>query len=162
MLEKKISQYFEADHDRLDELFLNFQKTKRVDYPKAKQFFKEFKFGLQRHIVWEEDILFPFFEEKTGMRSGGPTFVMRQEHRMIGDRLEALHEKVKLADPNSDQEETRLVEVLAVHNQKEELILYPAIDDSATDADLHSVFEAMEKIPEERYAQCCHKTETKP
>ena len=161
MTEKTISQYFEADHDRLDELFQNFQKMKRVDYPKAKQFFKEFKFGLQRHIVWEEDILFPFFEEKTGIRSGGPTFVMREEHRLIGDRLEALHQKVKLADANSDREEVLLLEVLAVHNQKEELILYPAIDKSATDADRQSVFQAMEKIPEERYALCCHKVEMK-
>ena len=27
---------------------------------------KEFKIGLQRHIVWEESVLFPRFEHKTG------------------------------------------------------------------------------------------------
>jgi predicted XRE-type DNA-binding protein len=53
-----ITAFFEHDHDRLDELFETFQQLKRSDFPKAKDAFKEFKFGLQRHIVWEEDLLF--------------------------------------------------------------------------------------------------------
>lgn len=149
-----VSQYFEADHDRLDELFRNFQKLKTTDYPKAKEFFKEFKFGLQRHIVWEEDILFPLFEEKTGA-SSGPTYVMRQEHREIGKQLEEIHKKVQVADPNSDAEERKLLDVLSLHNQKEENILYPAIDHCVTDMDTQEVFNSMQNIPEERYALCC-------
>ena len=74
---KPVSEFFGQDHDRLDELFKTFQKFKRSDFAKAKEAFKEFKFGLQRHIVWEEDILFPLWEEKTGVSDGGPTFVMR-------------------------------------------------------------------------------------
>jgi regulator of cell morphogenesis and NO signaling len=154
-MEEEISKYFEADHDRLDDLFKNFQKTKRSDFPKAKGFFKDFKFGLQRHIVWEEEILFPLFEEKTGMKSGGPTFVMREEHRQIAAALEAIHEKVKNADPNSDLDENNLLTLLGQHNLKEENILYPAIDRVASDVERKAVFEAMEKIPEERYALCC-------
>ena len=75
--QKTISEFYEQDHDRLDELFKTFQKLKRSDFAKAKEAFKEFKFGLQRHIVWEEGVLFPLWEEKTGMSEGGPTFVMR-------------------------------------------------------------------------------------
>jgi regulator of cell morphogenesis and NO signaling len=151
-----ISQYFEADHDRLDELFKSFQSFKRQDFAKAKPFFREFKFGLQRHIVWEEEILFPLFEEKSGMRQGGPTEVMRTEHRQIGERLEAIHEKVKVADPNTDEEEEELLlAVLSVHNMKEENILYPMIDRTATEEDRTIVFQKMESLPEERYAHCC-------
>jgi regulator of cell morphogenesis and NO signaling len=151
-----ISKFYEADHDRLDEAFKSFQTLKRSDYARAKEFFREFKFGLQRHIIWEEEILFPLFEEKTGMFQGGPTEVMRIEHRQIGEHLEAIHKKVKAADPNSDEEEKMLLAVLSVHNGKEENILYPAIDRAATDADRIAVFEKMESLPEERYAQCCH------
>ncbi len=102
MSEQTITNYYETDHDRLDELFRQFQKYKRIDYPRAKQFFVQFKFGLQRHIVWEEEILFPMFEQKTGM-PGGPTEVMRMEHLQIGQFLEAVHQKVKKQDPDSDQ-----------------------------------------------------------
>jgi len=151
-----ISRYFEVDHDRLDELFKNFQTLKRMDYPRSKEYFIAFKQGLQRHIVWEEDILFPLFEKKTGITSGGPTHVMRMEHRQIAEHLEAVHQKVKVADRNSDEEETKLISVLAIHNQKEEHILYPAIDHAVTEADREAVFEAMKNTPEERYLVCCH------
>src|SRR6516165_10005127 len=99
---------FAADHDRLDGLLVNFQTWKRSNFEQAKEFFKEFKFGLQRHIVWEETILFPLFEQKTGMVGYGPTEVMRAEHRQIGEHLEAVHWKVQRQDPDSDPEEKAL------------------------------------------------------
>lgn len=154
MSEQNIKTYFEADHDRLDNLFKRFQEFKQTDFPQAKECFKEFKLGLQRHIVWEEEILFPLFERKTGMTSG-PTQVMRIEHRQIRDFLEAIHKKVQVQDPGSDPEEHGLLSVLSVHNQKEEAILYPTIDRLMSDEDRAYVFGAMKKIPEERYQICC-------
>jgi len=73
---------------------------------------------------WEEEILFPLFEKKTGMQFG-PTYVMRNEHKEIAAHLESIHKKVQKADPSSDREEQKLLEVLGAHNQKEEAILYP-------------------------------------
>ena len=146
--------YFEADHDRLDTLFANFQHYKNTDYPTAKQYFRDFKFGLQRHIIWEEEILFPIFEKKTGI-TNGPTAVMRIEHQMIGKRLEELHEKVRQQNPKSDTEEQALMNVLLMHNQKEEAVLYPAIDYTITDEDQENIFRAMKELPVERYENCC-------
>ncbi len=155
MKQKTITSTFEIDHDRLDELLKEFQAFKRIDYPKAKEFFKEFRTGLRRHIVWEEEILFPLFEQKTGFTEGGPTHVMRLEHRLIGRYLEALHEKVRIQNPESDEEEKLLLSALAVHNQKEESILYPAIDHSVNDTERASVFAAMQDLPDARFAGCC-------
>lgn len=155
MTQQTITSHYETDHDRLDNLFKNFQQYKRTDFTKAKEFFKQFMFGLQRHIIWEEDILFPLFEQKTGMTQGGPTFVMRSEHRQIKKHLESIHEKVKARNPESEEEEQLLLNVLSMHNQKEENILYPAIDRLVTKEELSSIFSAMEKIPEERYKSCC-------
>ncbi len=152
---QKITTYYEADHDRLDELFRNFQQMKRTDFSQAKTFFKEFKFGLQRHIVWEEEILFPLFEQKTGISHGGPTDVMRGEHRVIKSYLEDIHDKVKAQNPDTDTEELALLEILSAHNQKEEMILYPAIDRSVTSAERGKVFTSMENMPAEHYHQCC-------
>jgi regulator of cell morphogenesis and NO signaling len=152
---KTISVFYEQDHDRLDELFKAFQKLKRSDVVKAKEAFKEFKFGLQRHIVWEEDVLFPLWEEKTGMSEGGPTFVMRAEHRQIGQQLEAIHGKVADQNPDSDQEEQMLLDLLGSHNMKEERVLYPAIDQLTSAEEREAVFRNMNDIPEERYKLCC-------
>jgi iron-sulfur cluster repair protein YtfE (RIC family) len=150
-----IKAAFAADHDRLEELFAHFRRSKQSDLAQAKEFFKEFKIGLQRHIVWEEQILFPLFEQKTHMFHSGPTEVMREEHRQIGAYLEALHNKVRQYDPNSENEEWALLAALEIHNQKEENILYPALDRFLSPKEKAEAFAAMERVPEEAYHACC-------
>lgn len=152
---KTISAFYEQDHDRLDELFKTFQKFKRSDFAKAKEAFRDFKLGLQRHIVWEEDLLFPLWEDKTGISGGGPTYVMRAEHRQIGEQLEAIHQKVADQNPDSDREEQALMDLLASHNMKEERVLYPSIDQVTSEEERETVFRNMTNIPEERYRVCC-------
>ena len=149
-----VTGYYEADHERLDGLFKTFQTLKQKDFVQAKQAFVDFKFGLQRHIVWEEEILFPVFEKKTGMRDSGPTAVMRLEHREIGAELEAVHQKVKERDAESDAKEEKLISLLSEHNRKEEVILYPAIDRFLNPAELEEIFKKMEALPLERYNTC--------
>ena len=153
--QKTIAAFFEQDHDRLDELFKTFQQLKRSDAGKAKDAFKEFKFGLQRHIVWEEDLLFSLWEMKTGMTDSGPTPAMRNEHRQIEQQLEAIHQKVTDQNPDSDQEEQALLDLLGSHNRKEERALYPAIDQVTSAEERETVFRNMKNIPEERYKLCC-------
>lgn len=155
MKNQSISTYYATDHDRLDELFKDFQRYKRIDFPQAREFFRQFKLGLQRHIVWEEEILFPLFEQKTCITQGGPTEVMRNEHRLIKKYLEAIHQQVELQNPNSDEDEQMLLNTLFLHNQKEEKILYPAIDGLVSAEERESIFTSMETVTEEQYGVCC-------
>ncbi len=155
MPERTISTMFDEDHDRLDELFKSFHMLKRTDFAKATRAFSDFKIGLQRHMVWEEDVLFPLWEKKTGMTEGGPTFVMRQEHREIGESLDAIDCKVKAQNPESDQEEQAFVDLLERHNMTEEQVLYPAIDRATSADEREVVFQAMNNIPEARYRTGC-------
>lgn len=146
---------FAHDHDRIDQLLETYRRLKRADFDQAKQAFRDFKFGLQRHIIWEETVLFPLFEEKTGMRDHGPTVVMRAEHREIGRRLEALHDKVRRRDMDSEHEEQDLLQALFAHNQKEENVLYPAIDRLSSAEERAAAFKTMNELPEEAYRACC-------
>jgi regulator of cell morphogenesis and NO signaling len=155
MNEASLQTSFAHDHDRLDQLLASYGELKLVDFARAREAFREFKFGLQRHILWEENILFPLFEEKTGMRDHGPTVVMRAEHREIGRCLEALHDKVRRQDADSDQEVAALVEALAVHYQKEENILYPMLDRLLSEEERPEAFRRMAELPAEAYRTCC-------
>lgn len=148
--QKTIREFYERDHDRLDKLFKTFQQLKRSDFPKATDAFVEFKFGLERHIVWEEGLLFPLWEKKTGRSEEGPTVVMRGEHRQIKQQLEAIHGKVSQRNPDSDQDEQALLDILGSHNRKEERALYPAIDQVASPEDRDTVFRNMEDSPKGR------------
>ncbi len=155
MSNRTVQTSFAHDHDRLDQLLETYRRLKHVDFAQAKQAFREFKFGLQRHIIWEEAVLFPLFEEKTGMRDRGPTAVMRAEHREIGRCLEALHDKVRRQDVDSEPEEQALLQALFTHNQKEENVLYPAIDRLSSAEERAAAFKTMEELPEEAYRTCC-------
>jgi hemerythrin superfamily protein len=146
-----ITALYAEDHDRLDELFKTFQTSKRSDFAKAKDAFKEFKVGLQR----EEELLFPMWEEKTGMIEDGPTPVMRFEHEQIKQLLDAIYRKVESQDLTSDQEEQALLNLLGSHNRKEEKALYPAIDNVTNADERNTIFATMKTIPEDRYNACC-------
>ena len=147
MPERTISAMFDEDHERLDALFKSFQTLKRTDFPKAKSAFLEFKAGLQRHVVWEEDVLFPLWERKSGMTGGGPTIVMRNEHREIGDWLEAICRKIQAQNPDTEREEQTLLDLLDRHNMSEEEVLYPEMDRMISAEERETAFRAMETIP---------------
>jgi hemerythrin superfamily protein len=89
------------------------------------------------------------------MRDYGPTVVMRAEHREIGRCLEALHDKVRRQDADSDREEQSLIQALFAHNQKEEKVLYPAIDRLSSEEERAAAFKTMNELPEEAYQTCC-------
>lgn len=127
MSEQFIYSFFQADHQRLDTLYKSFKQSFEKDLVAAKQFFKDFKEGLFRHIEWEEDLLFPVFEMKTGMINRGPTAVMRKEHGIIKFLLEQMHENFNIV--TISQTIGELDSILNAHNQKEERILYPEMDE---------------------------------
>jgi iron-sulfur cluster repair protein YtfE (RIC family) len=143
-----ISGFFQHDHDRLDALLQSFQTLKRQNVSKAKEAFTQFKSGLERHIQWEEHLLFPLWEEKTGMSDGGPTFVMRHEHRRIEEQLQAIDRNVTEEQADDAQAEQALLALLAAHNLKEERVLYPAIDQVTTAEECRNILKNIQELPE--------------
>ncbi len=152
---KSVSDYFAHDHDQIDGFFAEFRKLKRGDPALAKQKFKEFLKRLTRHIVWEEEVLFPAFEKSAPEMVPGPTMVMRREHREIKKYLDLIHDKIRVKNPESDEAEEALLSLLESHNMKEEKILYPAIDAALGEEGIARIEESMRAIPEEKYACCC-------
>ncbi len=155
MKTQTITSFFAEDHDRLDKLFAQWQAQKHVDFPVAKNAFREFLMGLRRHIDWEEKILFPVFDQKTGLSGNGPTAVMREEHREIKRVLENMHEFVRGGDIHTDRLEGALLAVLKEHNMKEENILYPALDSMTDDEERRKIFTEIERISESDGSSAC-------
>lgn len=126
---RTVSEFLGTDHRRLDAIF--HQTVGLVSggsFAEARGLFADFASGLIRHIEMEEGILFPFFEEKTGM-TAGPTVVMRQEHAGIRRLLERIGSALSASDGAAfAAARGELLELLGAHNQKEEGILYPLSD----------------------------------
>lgn len=148
-----IFEFMSIDHDRLDAIFGDFKNLKRSDPSGAMKLFLDFKAGLQTHIAWEEDILFPIFERGTGMNEAGPTAIMRMEHRQIKDFLGKIDQIILDAGlKGGDEAEISLLQVLEAHNQKEENILYPAIDNLTSVQEKEQAITRMTDWPSENLA----------
>ena len=146
-----ITAYFGKDHDRLSLLFRKFQDLKRTDFQLAKAYFIAFKSGFNRHILWEEEILFPLFEQKTAILNAGPTFEMKEEHKQIGRILKNINKKIEASDPDTDKEEERFMKILFVHKIKEENVVYMPLDDCTSSDEKNEIFMMINALSEERY-----------
>lgn len=131
---RRVGEALSWDHDRLDALAVRaFDERAQGRFDAAGETWAEFAHGLLRHIRFEEQIVFPAFEQKTGMpREAGPTAVMRAEHRDIEMILEGIGETIRAAGPAADTLHGELRRVLGGHNEKEEMVLYPGIDNLLT------------------------------
>lgn len=84
--------------------------------------------AMEQHFAMEESVLFPAFEERTGM-DGGPTYVMREEHEQMRQVLAAMQEAVRARDADEYLGQAETLNVLMQqHNIKEEQVLYRMMD----------------------------------
>jgi iron-sulfur cluster repair protein YtfE (RIC family) len=113
-------------HKRCDEDFASAEEAaQQGDWATCAAALGSFRSGLLAHIGVEEEVLFPAFEQRTGMVDG-PTQVMRYEHSQLRALMEQLDQALvqKDGDGYAGVAETLLV-LLQQHNMKEENILYP-------------------------------------
>lgn len=144
-----VTDFMSKDHDRLDGLLREFQNRKIVEPEDAKKSFFAFKSGLERHIGWEENILFAIFEEKTGMQ-GGPTAVMKAEHVQIKGLLSNMYDQVLKRDLQTEPLEAQLAGILSSHNVKEESVLYPWIDQTLSLGEIEVTLQKIQGLSPEK------------
>lgn len=139
-----LDDFLTDDHNRLDALIASFQDRKDENFPGAAEALAELTASLLRHLVWEETILFPLFEQKTAQTA--LTNTLRAEHEEIREWMMALNEKVKQGDVDCDHEAAMLVNELGAHNGREEQSLYPQLDKLLNDAEMLAMFERMAAV----------------
>ncbi len=121
-----IVDYMTTKHRECDDVFSEAESAvSQNNWALAQQKWQEFVAELETHFHAEENILFPQFEQATGM-TAGPTQVMRMEHEqmraLIDDINKALSEENKESFLGTS--ETFMV-LMQQHNMKEEMMLYP-------------------------------------
>ena len=127
---RQVTEALEWDHDRLDALESGaFAARAAGDLALATRLFGDFARGLRRHIAFEEELLFPAFESRAEAPAQcGPTFVMRQEHREIEERLHDMECRFTTLEDTLSGARYAFHDLMHEHNVKEEQVLYPATD----------------------------------
>ena len=145
---RRVTEALEWDHDRLDGLLQQAMRGLRAgDHEAARGAYATFRHGLCRHIRFEEELLFPVFEMRTGLPHGGPTSVMRAEHRQIETLLEEIARALEEAPAVVEELCRALRDALGDHNRKEELILYPGTDRLLTEAESDAQVARIQAYP---------------
>ena len=124
-------------HKHCDEIFADAEDAcASGDWVAGEKAFTLLRNQLEMHFASEEELLFPAFEEATGMTSG-PTEVMRGEHRQMRDLLAQMQGALTSRDGDGfgGAAETLLI-LMQQHNMKEENILYPMCDNALGSSDV--------------------------
>ncbi len=124
-----IKEFMAQDHKDCDLLFTKAENAAaKDDWGTASQAFTEFVKAMERHLGIEEQVLFPAFEEETGMATG-PTEMMRMEHEQMRTLFAEMKDAMEQQDSDNylGAAETLLI-MMQQHNIKEEQILYNIMD----------------------------------
>jgi iron-sulfur cluster repair protein YtfE (RIC family) len=143
-----ISSYMQQDHAAIDGIAERAAAAaQRRDWPTLAREGAEFLRRLRQHIEVEEQLLFPAFEQRTGMTTAGPSQVMRVEHEQMRPILARMDAAVAGQDGDGYQRESRaLFDILLPHNQKEEQMMYPMLDRAVGDDAAALVAEARKTL----------------
>ena len=129
---KDILKFMDKDHEELVALFDQFLSHIKNNSDQSIEVFSQFRQNLQKHFHWEEKILFPLFEERTGFPGADTTFVLKNEHiqikSMFIDKIEAMLIEKKYSEITLLT--VGLEEMLSIHRNLETDIFYPWFDNS--------------------------------
>ncbi len=136
-----ICSFFFEDHRRIDAMFSRLRRdlsesrgSPEPDAGRLAESFHVLDERLERHIRWEEEVLFPAVEGKAPGLARGPGRVMRLEHTEIRSYMRKLREC--FAAPVHDDGVRQCVRdtfmavesLLCEHNEAEETMYYPLCD----------------------------------
>ncbi len=141
-----ITETMTGDHRRCDHIFAAAEASvAKSDWDDGGVRFQEFFQAMEHHFSMEEEVLFPAFEEVSGMTSG-PTQVMRMEHKQMRQLLADMEQALDKRDRDGflGMSETLMI-IMQQHNMKEEQMLYP-MSDNALVGDADQVIAKMESI----------------
>lgn len=152
---RDIRDYISDDNDRLDGIFRVFRDFKGGKAKTTRDLLHALMAGIDRHIQWEEKILFPILENRMGLSDRGPTSAMREEHRKMEGLLKEIHEQVLKNGTAAADPERELIGLLGRHHQKGEETFYPMLDHSLSETEKMEAYTRMKTIVLEKENRCC-------
>lgn len=141
-----ISSFLTKDHRACDEKFANMENAiASENWDESISNLDKFIEDLLHHFDMEEKVMFPAFEDRTGMTQG-PTAMMRMEHDQMRGLLEDLKTDIRQKNKNHFFGVSEsLMMLMQQHNMKEEQMLY-AMADNHLSHEVPAVIENMKAI----------------
>ena len=134
-----IKEFMSQDHKDCDNFFALMEDAVANKDSDVLEKFEKFQDILTNHFKMEEMVLFPQFEQTSGMIQG-PTQVMVMEHEQMRELLSKMLNAIEVK--NNDNffglSETLMI-LMQQHNMKEEQMLYTIIQEHLGDDAQHLI-----------------------
>jgi hemerythrin-like domain-containing protein len=134
----EITRFMNREHARLAMLFREYQAARRYSTPDARRLLGQFVTSQERHMMLEEEFLFPLFEKHAKPGNSGATTVMRTEHLEIRDAMAELQR----AHAGGEAERI-LLDSLRAHEVMEDRVFTPWVDETLNERDRIALFEQL-------------------
>jgi len=141
----EIKDFMIQDHQRLDQALEGFVGISTNDPTLKMELFHRVRAVLERHMAWEEEILFPCIERRSGMHMPGPSALVQFQHQRIKALLEKLSIQIANKEKEVDESQKELIALLTLHAEEEKRVLYPWIDLCLCEEDREKVLEKMKQ-----------------
>ncbi len=141
-----IKSFLTTDHRTCDAYFSQMENSANAgSLADALAMYTKFSDAIEHHFQMEERVMFPAFEQKTGMTQG-PTEVMRMEHQQLRSLLKQLGDAIDNDDRSKffGLTETLMI-MMQQHNMKEEQMLYTMAQQHLS-ADADHIIDMMESM----------------
>jgi hemerythrin superfamily protein len=126
-IESGLAGFFAQDHRDCDARWADVEELlDTADIDTARSAWQKYNASMRRHLLMEEEVLFPAFDARSGMAGGGPVAVMKMEHQQMRGLLDQIGDAIDAGDAQEamDIGDTLLM-LIQQHNVKEEGMLYP-------------------------------------
>ncbi|MFA6427357.1 MAG: hemerythrin domain-containing protein [Candidatus Magasanikbacteria bacterium] len=137
-----IQEFMDADHAHVDHLWSDFLAEKH-NPQKALELCKKFYSHIKKHIDIEDNVLFPRFDEFTGLSTEeGPTYIARRDHTSILKLIKQVEDACTRNDVGEiERVAEHLGKALHKHRERENLIQYPVLDSFIPDEEWSTILE---------------------
>ena len=142
-----ITSFLTEDHRYADTLFAAAtEAAAKGAWRECGEHLVRFRAALESHMKIEEEVLFPAFEQATGI-DAGPTAVMRSEHQQLLKALDAINTARVASDAQQYGSLAHsFLDLLNMHSAKEETVLYPMCDRLVTSLSGEKVRQMLQQL----------------
>lgn len=143
-----INDYMMNDHREVDAIFERARSAAAsADWTTVERDGEMFLRRIEQHIVMEETVLFPAFDEASGMSGAGPSQMMCSEHALMRPMFAQMRAAAQSHDMAQYLQAANSVhEILQQHNMKEEQMMYPMADQALGQQGAQSLVRELKKL----------------
>jgi len=126
-IEASLTEFFEQDHRDCDARWVDVEELlDTADIEVARSAWQKYRKAMHRHLLMEEEVLFPAFDAKSEMAAGSPVAALKLEHQQMRGFLEQIGVAIEAGNAEEAMDiGDNLLILIQHHNDREEGMLYP-------------------------------------